>query len=370
MTESSEIPPGAHAPHTGNAPHTGHPPSSAHTPYDAHPSYDAHPPYDAHQASNRRLPQPTKVFILYCKDETLEDFGVTGDEFCRDVLELVDILVYCGGIGPCIVDFYEQEEQQSWNAWTVRKMAECTHVLVVCSRQLIEHLTQPGRQDVFMERGMFFSDAVINTIIAPKFVPVFLNASIPRDYKSWVPAQLHGSRHYRLHHLRELHASLHAQQYSEEERSEMLMRNLGSSNYEDLARLVKYLRNEPDVIAPIPPRQPVPVPYRPPQISSGSPIGQRHAPQQQVISDDVMLKVAAGLPREWIRLGVKLGVEYTTLVNLGDKYLGDYIQAVLEMFAIWQRVKGPAATKQALKRALMELGYSRLAKQCYPHENI
>lgn len=102
------------------------------------------------------------------------------------------------------------------------------------------------------------------------------------------------------------------------------------------------------------------------------PAGQVHfndtTPQQ--ISDDVMIKIATGLPREWVRLGVKLGVEYSTLVQLGEKHSGDYMQAVLEMFAVWQRLKGAAATKQALKRALMDLGYGRLARQCYPHENI
>lgn len=92
--------------------------------------------------------------------------------------------------------------------------------------------------------------------------------------------------------------------------------------------------------------------------------------QQPQISDEVKLKIAAGLPREWIRLGVKLGVPYSPLVQLEGKHSGDYIQAVLEMFAIWERAKGAAATKQVLKRSLMELGYSRLARECYPHENI
>ena len=64
---------------------------------------------------------------------------------------------------------------------------------------------------------------------------------------------------------------------------------------------------------------------------------------------------------------MKLGVEYSTCSRLKAKYGDNYEGAVLEVIATWQRLKGVAATKKVLKRALIDVGFGRLASECFPH---
>lgn len=202
-----------------------------------------------------------KVFILYCKDSSLhESHGISGEKFCQDVLQLADILTCCGGI-ECFVDFYE-DEQPNWNRWIEKKISESTYVLMVCSPQLMWHLKSEERSDVRMYKGMYFSDTIVNTITAPKFVPVFLNSCEPRDLKDWLPPQLHTSRQFQLRKLSELHESINPDIYSEAERRPRLIHSLMDSQHQELASLLRYLRGEHEVVPPQPPQQLVPVPFQ------------------------------------------------------------------------------------------------------------
>jgi hypothetical protein len=83
------------------------------------------------------------------------------------------------------------------------------------------------------------------------------------------------------------------------------------------------------------------------------------------IPESTFVKIAERLPRDWVRLGVKLGVPYTTIERLRVRHTADYLPAVMEMFGIWQRSKGREATKRALKRALVDMNFGRLAVECF-----
>ena len=199
----------------------------------------------------------TNVFILYCKDTELQtSHGITAEKFCRDVIKLADILTWCGGIN-CSMDAFEIEHKSNWNQWTVKKIQEATHVIMVCSPQLMEHFSFDGKNDVMMYKGMFHSRAVVNLIQAPKFIPVFLNNCVPPDLKLWVPAQLHTSRLYCLRNLRALHQHLSS---SSEERTARLAQCLQDPRNQKLVDLVRRLRSEHDVIPPESPACPIPLP--------------------------------------------------------------------------------------------------------------
>lgn len=189
------------------------------------------------------------------------------------MLELADILVYCGGFQSCSIDLYEVDEQPNWNIWTQKKIEESTYVVMVCSPQFIRMLSQRERRDVRMHKGMFFSDTVVNSIVAPKFVPVFLNHCIPVHPKDWMPPQLHAARYFWLRYLRELLRDVQAQDYSDVERNQILFQKLRDPKHGELARLVGYLRKEQEVVAPTAPRVPVQLPSKSPH---NSPIPERH----------------------------------------------------------------------------------------------
>lgn len=182
------------------------------------------------------------------------------------MLELADILVYCGGFQSCSVDLYETE-QPNWNQWTQKKIEESTNVVMVCSPQFIQHLSQRERRTVQMHNGLFFSDTVVNSIVAPKFVPVFLNHCIPAAPKDWLPPQMHAASTFWLGNLRELFQDIHAQEYTDVERNQVLSQRLTDSKHKEVARLVGYLRGEREVVPPIPPIIPVQLPPRSPHNS-------------------------------------------------------------------------------------------------------
>ena len=144
---------------------------------------------------------------------------------------------------------------------------------MVCSPQFFHHLSQGGRGNVQMHKGMFFSDTVVNSIIAPKFVPVFLNDCIPRQPKEWLPPQLHAARHFWLGNLRELFQDIQAQEYTELERNQVLAQKLTDPKHKEMANLLRYLREVPEVVPPAPPQVPVQLPPRSPH---SSPLAQRH----------------------------------------------------------------------------------------------
>lgn len=322
-----------------------------------------------------------KVFILYCNDTMLqEQYRTTDKEFCQDVLELADTLVYCGGFQSCSADFYEIDEQQNWNVWTQRKIEESTCVVMVCSPQLMWHLSQKERSDVHMERGMFFSDTIVNTIMAPKFVPVFLNDCVPRNPKDWLPPQLHAARKFQLRHLRELFQALHAVDYTEEERNHVLLENLEKPEHKDLARLVVFLRGEKQVVRPEAPRNPIAIPrLKSPRdsptrhVTAHTPIAMtpiNSSVLAEIIPEAIFVKIAERLPRDWVRLGVKLGVSFSVLERLRYKHEPDHVPAALEMFGLWQILMAREATRKKLKQALVDINKGRIAGECFPDVKI
>ena len=203
------------------------------------------------------------MFILYCKDAELQrSQGISlseEDEFCQDILELANVLMWCGGIN-CSLDVFEQEHKGNWNQWTLKKIEKATFVIMVCSPQLMKYFSCDGENDVHMYKGMFFSSSVVNLIKAPKFIPVFLNDYRPSDLKLWVPAQLHTSRLYCLRNLRELYEQVDPEGSTSEERAARLTRSLTDPQNKELAELVRRLRKERDAIPPEAPAHPIPLP--------------------------------------------------------------------------------------------------------------
>ena len=185
------------------------------------------------------------------------------EEFCQDILELADVLMWCGGIN-CSMDVFVEHEG-NWNQWTLKKIEDATYVIMVCSPQLMKHFSYGGENDVHMYKGMFYSSSVVNLIKAPKFIPVFLNNCTPGDLKLWVPAQLHTSRLYCLRNLRELHERVDPDPEGStiEERADRLARCLHDPQNRELAELVRRLRKERDAIPPEAPARPIPLPPSP-----------------------------------------------------------------------------------------------------------
>ncbi len=179
------------------------------------------------------------------------------------MLDLADSLISCGGI-ECIADFYEKDHPQSWSVWTENRIRDCDYVLYVCSPLLISDLRSGEHRNINMNVGMFFSNAIVHSIVAPKFVPVFLNECVPRDPKDWLPLQLHASRQYRLN-IRDFSNSVLRSEYSLEQRSAAVAGSLGLPGYRDLACLVRFLRGEQEVVPPTMPQRPIPVPAPPPE---------------------------------------------------------------------------------------------------------
>ena len=86
------------------------------------------------------------------------------------------------------------------------------------------------------------------------------------------------------------------------------------------------------------------------------------------IAEGDLLKIAERVPRDWQHLGIKLGVEYSILETLRTTHPSDARSATMEMFGIWQRTKGKAATRKALKQALLNLKYGRVANEVFPND--
>ena len=201
---------------------------------------------------------PTNVFILYCKDTELASaHGVTVDKFCGVILKLADILTKCGGI-ICSMDMYEKEPQQNWNIWTLNKIEESKYVVMICSPMLKNYLSTGIRSDVNMFQGRFFSDAVVNSITSPKFIPVFLNEYKHLSPKSWIPLQLLMSRIFHLENVGKFYDDVGmSTQPDSSILNRQLSRALGQPAYRELAEFVQYLRGNQAVAPPERPAEPI-----------------------------------------------------------------------------------------------------------------
>ncbi len=175
---------------------------------------------------------------------------MTPDDFCKDVQELADILSSCGGI-TCSTDFYEKGNPGNWNIWTQQQIETSNHVVMIASPQLYQHLSKEERTDVEMERGKYFSNTVINTIEAPKFVPVFLNGNEPQSPKHWLPLQLHMSTWFLLRNVREFYNAVDMHGEHTEPLREKFSRHLQDPKYRSLANFILHLLGEHNVVAPV-----------------------------------------------------------------------------------------------------------------------
>ena len=101
----------------------------------------------------------------------------------------------------CTVDFsYERHATvTNWSNWTERKIKDATHVLIVCTPELHDHLSQTDSTVFETHRGPVSSNMVANLMTdqkhSSKFIPVFLNTPVNRSH---VPAALLGKRCYEL----------------------------------------------------------------------------------------------------------------------------------------------------------------------------
>lgn len=197
------------------------------------------------------------MFVLYCKD-TDQVHVTDSDSFCRDIHKLERILSYSGGI-TVTIDISE-EFQQNWDRWTQEKIRESDYVIMVCSPMLIQHLnsSQGDRRDVSMYIGRFFHDTVVNTICAPKFIPIFLNECKPRSLKEWLPAQLHMATIFELSTVREFHDNFIGGAQSDVVIMDNIMKGFSHPRHARLADFVRSLRGDPPPSTP--PRPPIPLP--------------------------------------------------------------------------------------------------------------
>lgn len=173
------------------------------------------------------------------------------------MVELADSLYTCGGI-DCVADFYETNHPQSWSVWAESNIRDCDHVIYVCSPLLISDLRSMDQRTIDMSKGNFFSNMVVHSVVAPKFVPVFLNECVPRDLKDWLPTQLHGAKSYKLQSMRDFHKAVFDGPH--ELRNLEVGRCLGMPKFSELAALVRFLRGERDVLPPPRPEHPIPIP--------------------------------------------------------------------------------------------------------------
>lgn len=217
-----------------------------------------------------------KVFILYCKDTTLlASHNVSEDLFCEYALRLAQFLDQCGGI-KCDIDQYERLYQHNWDIWLQTKISECVFVVLILSPVLFKELSTGTHTCVEMKNGRFFCDSIVNTVCAPKFVPVFLNGCEPLSgtVSDWLPPRLKMASCFRLQNLCQFINELDPPEGNDmtpEEFSRMMSSKFAESKYEKLAEFVKFLRGEQGVPRLDPPQNPVHIPS-----PRGSPGPHRH----------------------------------------------------------------------------------------------
>ena len=137
------------------------------------------------------------MFILYCNntsDQVWDFFKMLNHFSIKDVDSGEQHY-------SCTVDFtYEGHVTvTNWSNWTERKIKDATHVLIVCTPELHDHLSQTSSTVFETHLGPVSSNMVANLMTdqkhSSKFIPVFLNTPIN---KSHVPAALLGKRCYEL----------------------------------------------------------------------------------------------------------------------------------------------------------------------------
>ena len=223
-----------------------------------------------------------------------------------------------------------------------------------------------------MEKGKYYASTVVNFIQPNKVIPVFLNFYEPSTLLDWVPTQLRMSTVYRLN-MSELRPVLAVpEDCPRHVLDEQLRRALSDERFRDIAKLVNHLRGEAVTSPPVPPENPIPVPPTglgmPPRYPNYALActGTQRSGVHEHIPSSAFEKIAERMPRDWFRLGVKLGVESSLLRKLQSKHSFNHVPAALEMFSLWQQTRGKLATRKALKDALVKMEYGRLAHELFP----
>ncbi len=94
-------------------------------------------------------------------------------------------------------------------------------------------------------------------------------------------------------------------------------------------------------------------------------------PEAEYIPWEDLNKIASRVTREWQHLGIKLGLTMATgLQEINIRHRGNPQQAALEMLYTWQKVKKKDATKRALKKALLQQSFGRLATELFADVQI
>ena len=88
---------------------------------------------------------------------------------------------------------------------------------------------------------------------------------------------------------------------------------------------------------------------------------------QSPVSEEILVEIAPLVVPIWEHLGVKLGVPFSKIQEARSDTT-TFKAAVLAMFHMWQRQKGREATRKALKQALIDLKYKKVACQYFPND--
>lgn len=105
--------------------------------------------------------------------------------------------------------------------------------------------------------------------------------------------------------------------------------------------------------------------HLPPATTAANPAPTR---AELTFRDSELMMIAQRIPQDWMNVGIKLGLMFTTLENIRVKHPFDCQQAAIEMFGVWRRTKGEEATRAALKEALMCVGYGRVADDIFSQD--
>lgn len=209
------------------------------------------PSQDLHPLGIDLSPKDAQVFLLYCVHPT--------NHFCyEDVLQLADLLYKCGGV-RCKFDGYDRSNPSpsNWSNWTEKMICESDHVLMVCSEALRNAFQRAAHDFVHMKRGKFYADVIVNTISAPKFIPVFLNS---RECLRSVPMALQAATSYELRVKELCNAMGNTEGMALSTFNQRLEAHLGEEKYEGIASLIAQLRKEPLVLTPPQTPEVVPTP--------------------------------------------------------------------------------------------------------------
>ena len=109
---------------------------------------------------------------------------------------------------------------------------------------------------------------------------------------------------------------------------------------------------------------------------SGNPVTPMQAQEEDLEADNiqgnVMRRVAIRVKDKWFDLGRRLGVHVSELEAIKNNlnHPADYESATKNMFRLWKLTKGELATNQALKQALVDIEYGRLAQELFQDDEL